>query len=608
MNLSSVSKSVGAAFMLGLSSVAGAASIVDVAPESTVLVIHVEDASRSWDRFQNSPLWRLWMSPEMREQRDKVMESFGQGLDDMAEELEIDRESIKPPTGPVGGVLCTALDDESGFAIPAIVILADYGEHADGMNEVITALVEKGDDEGVFEYEIEEIAGRDVWAVTKLDDEMDGDGGMNQMGRGGGPDFEQIVQDAMKTMYLVRDENTFIIASHRPHLAYALDVIDDRAELNALRDRDDYQGMTSGLEGYDMTAVLMFRDMGPLVSAADPMGMTMMIAPMLQQFIGDVKGFSMGFRFADDDEVLAESRLLAYMPNGRVGLTALLDTETDREDLPNFVGLNASTFSRVNVEFQGLPPIVRQAMMMFPMAAPQNGPQPHEIVEQFTAAMGQQMYMLEVIERPLKPGSVGNLIIVECPEMQKMETALASIGMLEPRDFAGGRIFDIDMSGMMMGGPGMGGGMDMEPQGLGLAGGYMFSGPMAAVEQALRSLAEDEHTTLASDPMFERAVQFLPADAVVAWGYQDVVASAEAQAMLAQHQYEQMVEMFAEEDPEWAEEMEALREDDPMAMLAEFDWGMLRDYIGPQVWDLRATEKGFEMRSWMLKAAEAEAE
>jgi hypothetical protein len=261
----------------------------------------------------------------------------------------------------------------------------------------------------------------------------------------------------------------------------------------------------------------------------------------------------------------------------------------------------------VNFEFQGLPPIVRQAMMMFPMAAPQEGPQPHEIVERFTAAMGQQMYMMEVIERPLKAGSVGNLIIVECPDMQEMETALASIGMLEPRDFAGGRIFDVDMSGMMMGGPGMGG-MQMEPQGLGLAGGYMFSGPMTAVEQALRSLAEDEHTTLASDPIFGRAVGFLPTDPVVAWGYQDVVASAEAQAMMAQIQYEQMVEMFAEEDPEWADEMEALREDDPMAMLAEFDWAMLRDYIGPQIWDMRATEKGFEVRSWMLKAAEAETE
>lgn len=601
MNLSSVCTGFSAGLLLGISSVAGAATITDVAPERTVLIVSTEDASKSWGRFQSSPLWELWMSPEMREQRDKFMESFGEGLDEMAEDLEIDRESIKPPTGPMGAALFTELDDETGLAIPAVLVLADYGENAEAMLEVVEAMLEKGEDEEAFEYEVMEIAGRDVWAISKVEAEgMDDDMGMGQMGRGGMPDFAEIVEDAMSTMYLVRAENTFILSSHRPSLAYALDVMDGRADGSALLNREDYQGMTSDLVGYDVTAALMFRDIGPLASAADPMGMTMMIAPMLQQFIGDVKGLSMGFRFADDnDDVLAESRILAYMPNGRMGLTSLLDTETEREELPSFVGLNASSFARVNFEFQGLPPIVRQAaMMMGPMMGAQEGPQPHEIVEQFTSAMGQRMYMMQVIERPLREGSVGSLMVMDCPEMQKMETALASVGMLEPRDFAGGRIFEMDISGMMMGGPGM----DMEPQGLGLAGGYMFSGPMSTVEQALRSLAEDEHTTLASDPMFERAVQFLPNDEVVAWGYQDVLSSAEAQAMMAQLEYEKMVEMFAEEDPEWAEEMEALREDDPMAMLTEFDWGMLREYIGPQVWDLQATEKGFVFRNWMLGA------
>ena len=60
----------------------------------------------------------------------------------------------------------------------------------------------------------------------------------------------------------------------------------------------------------------------------------MMIEPMLNQMVGDIRGLGYAVRL-DAPDAMLEQTMAVHMPNGRSGLTSLLDTAAPRGTIPS---------------------------------------------------------------------------------------------------------------------------------------------------------------------------------------------------------------------------------------------------------------------------------
>jgi hypothetical protein len=311
---------------------------------------------------------------------------------------------------------------------------------------------------------------------------------------------------------------------------------------------------------------------------------------------------------------MVEGTSFVYMPHGKTGLTALLDTERPRRDVPEFVAPSTVSFTSMNFEISGLGQLVNQIMQMIMPMPPQQGdePSPQEMIQQLFSYFGSEMYIAQMVERPLTTTSMKQLVAIECTSPREFDSFLSEMGAqagMEGRDFLGHRIYTMDGSALSMmapmPGPGMGGGMGMESQSVGIAGRYAFIGPTPAVEQAMRTVGVADNPTLAGEATFQRAVRTLSDDDLVAWGYGDFISAMEAQTKIAQMQMDEFMEQLRAEDPELAEEFESEDADgveDAFEMLAEFDYDLVRQYVGPMVWELHATDDGFLAKSYLLTA------
>jgi len=421
-----------------------------------------------------------------------------------------------------------------------------------------------------------------------------------------GVDPEEIMWGSVETVYLVRDAGRFLLSTDLPALRGAFAAIDGEPN-EVLSDRDDYQGLIGQLGESDAYAAVLMRDFGRFVTANDPMGMMMMLAPMLKQVVGDIQGLGVGIRL-DGQTAMIEETAAIYMPNGLAGLSALLDTATPRAGLPSFVGPNTVGYVASNFEFNGLAGAVRPIVQMMQMMMPpeQGAPPIDELIEQVCAAFGKKVHMIQTVEQPVESGAVAQLLAVECVKPEALEHFLATIGPamgMEPRDFLGHRIYTVDIGDMAM----MGGGFGLEPAeptAIGLGGGYVFSGPASAVEQALRSIGHDDNASLADEPKFQRAMGTLGQEAVVAWGYADVVESMVATMRANRLRMEAIEAMWAEELED--EELDMVGRANPFDIFAELDVDFIERYIGPVSWKVVATDQGFVTRVYLLGANDDE--
>jgi hypothetical protein len=600
---------------LGLAAVAVAEtpSIEQLAPNKTILLMGVNNTQTTMERLKRTSLWELWRSDDLADFRSGLKEQMESGMKEMLDELGLDEESVQPPTGGLGVALFAVQDEETLTPGIGLLLVADYGENADQTAELFDAVMKKGEEDGEVEFEERDIMGRTV-RVFELPDTSDGD----DMAMGGGmpgmPDPQEMLFGGMKEIYFVREGDAFMLCTDMEALRGAFTVCDDEP-YDSLDDRDEFREMNPELGRNDMYAMIMLRDLGPIITANDPMNMLFMVSQLLKQVIGDVKGAAMSARL-DGDTAMIEQRFIVYMPNGKTGVTALMTDEKPRGRMPSFVGANATSYSFVSFDMHGLPtalqPVFNMArMFMGPQTQEEEGPTPEEMFAEIASWFGTDHHIVETMDRPVSADSVQQFFALECTKPQEMQDFLSTKGPqmgLEGRDFLGTMIFTVEL-GEMFGMPGGAPGMDMgapESMSVGFAGGYAFVGPTPSVEQALRASGEGDAASLADEAMFQRAVAALGGDPAVAWGYSDTVSLLEGEAATVKARLEaQKAEMeeLAREYPDMAEEFRQTDEMDAfLEVLTKIDFDLLREYIGPSAWRMRATDKGFAGVSYLLSA------
>lgn len=595
--------------LAGTNAAFGQISFERVAPENSIVVVHVHDATTTEARLKKTALHDLWRSDEMREMREKWSAEIEEGFEEALQEAGIEREDLGWPTGTIGFALFPVIDPEIGMPSPAFVLLADYGERADAMERAINALLEHGRGENEIELDEREILGRTVRSVTfvqgDVDWEMDDDDdwGFNHMGmRGIGAGGAAGPDDSFRELHLVREGGNFILCNDLGSITEILDGLDNN-QASGLTDRVDFQAAVDQLGSNDAYAVLLTRDLMQLVQGVDPTGMAMMLPPMLRSLFGEIGALSTSV-LLDAPDAMIRQNVGVYMPRGKGGLTALMDVSTPRGALPSFVGPDAYSYSSINFNFRGLPDAAQRFVQANPMlqmwGAGEQLAAIDPILRQMTGTLGSTVHLFSTLTRPIGADSASSVVAIESSDTQQFETLFAEMaaGMgMEGRDFLGHRIYS---SGPMMMPGGMGG-MGMPEISVGIGAGHIFAGQTLGVEQALRAAAEPDRVAgLAEDAEYRRAVSLIPETPLVSWGYSDIVTTIEATLKVAQAANEQMMEEMREQFPEWAEEMDE-EDDDPFAAL---DFDLLRRYIGPSVTWMRSTDNGFVGTTLLLAADE----
>lgn len=582
--------------------------IADIAPENTVFVIEADSVTQTRDRFQRTALWDMMQSDDMSDSMGGMMPmdmDFEEGMSEMLEQMGIDREDFTWPDGGLGFAVYPVSNDD-GLPIPAMMVSLSYSKDAGRAERVMDAIVDSAREEGMEINEID-LDRNTVYAIeldvpNPMGEEDFGD--MDMMG-GMMPFDMSSMTDAFTTLYITRHEGRFIATSALDSLGDALEAAGGEGG-DRLADRSAYQSIMEQVGDGDMRGAMFTRDLPGLAGAIDPMGMTMMLTPMLKQYIGTIDGMAVAARF-DGSSSMVEKTLFVSMPHGKAGLSAAFDQSAQRSPAPAFVGPDAFSYSRLNIDFNALGALVGQALGMvqgmmggMPMG---DGPDPAQIIAQVTQSLGGEVHIVQVASRPIEADKVAQVFAIQCTNQEQLEQTVAAMGAglgLEGRDFLGHRIYAMDpamMGGMM---PMGGGGGDTAPA-IGIGGGFLFAGASSAsVEAILRRLSDTEAPKLGAEAMFKRAVAPLGNDDVIAWGYADAVMAAEVQQKVTEAQMEEIMEMFG--DDEMDEEMMAEMMG-PMGLLSGVPSDMMRKYIGPSAWEIRSVDTGFLMKFYMQDAA-----
>lgn len=578
-------------------------TIDQLAPEQSVVILSVKNVQASMDRLKESKLWDLWEAPQIVNLRKQYIEPMTEEIEELLKELGIEMDTLTLPQGGVGLSIFALTPQEFGDATSGFMLMVDYGENADKTAELIEAAITRGEEDDVFDYEIEEVGEHSVYTFIMIqDDEDDADAfdddlmggmGMGGMGMGGMPDL-----GLPEKIHYVQNGSVFMLCTDLETLTDALE--DDKAGGGpSLVDREDYQVVNSQLGEADVTAVILIRDLPQMLAGDSPMVGMMM--GMFTPFIGDIRALGGSFSL-NGDKAMIESAYAIYMPDGKVGLSAMFDTQTPYGDLPPFVGQNTISYSRFNFEFDMVPDFVMQLMgMMAQMpgapADPETIQEIDEMLRLVASMLGNEVHTVTTLDRPIAADSQTMIFAVKCTKPQELENFLAEMGPqfgFEPRDFLGQRIFTLpgDVFGMV----GMPGAPDFS---IGVSNGFVLIGLAAGVEQAMRAGGEAELPTLDSDEQYSHAVAVLPQDPVVAAGYSNTIDALEAFIESLRYNIKSQVAEMRQFDPEMADEFEAEALEGIKALEA-IDIDLLRKYIGQSVWFVKATDEGFIIRSYML--------
>lgn len=605
--------------LLATSFVAPAAVAVDVAdlvPENTVLYVGTDDLGAVWERAMDTRLRRAWNAEPVAEMRTMAHEQWRAMMSQMTGGAAEGVEDIPWPTGQVAMSVSALRDDETGLFEPSLLFMADFGENAPALEVLFGRAIEAIEDQQ-GDVERLEILGREAFLI----EDPDADADEEDIPDDPFADFDEPVNpasEALSQMVVLREGSWLMLSSHGEQLARVLGAI-DTGEGRGFAMRDDVaavNGLLGGDEGAAVRAMFLVRDLQSIVGALDPGGMSMMMAPMITQYLGDVDGLGMSMDMGR--AAMMDQRLAIWMPNGRTGLSRLVSEPGPRSAVPSFVPADALSYGSMNFDMPGFGQLAQQLAgmaMMFMDGGGMDGPDLGEInrmIADVTGAFGKRMHFVSYAGGMAEGGLAHLVTALETTRADTIDNYLSQYGAgmgVEPRDFAGSRIFTMDMAGMMPPGgmvPGMGGmgGGEMSMS-VGLGGGMAFMGATDGVQRMLRSLGDDAAGLLEETDGFERVAAYLGGDDIVAWGWSDTarqiatqMRTTIAQMEMQQAQMREMLEAMGE-DPGAMGDMDDMV--GPMGGMLEFmksmDADTLGEVLGPAAWVVRSNDQGFVIRS-----------
>ncbi len=586
-------------------------SIEDLAPADSLMVMGVNDFDTSFARLKRTPLWELWNSDEMAETREEMHQAWKDTLAEMRAEMDIDLENdeFTLPGGGAGAAVFAVEDPELGLKSLHVMGFIDYAEHAEQLETLFEAMLENAAENDV-EIDDREINGVTVYTLPlependdiedELDDEFEDD--FDEWDDGGPMDA---LFEGMTHLHIVRQGGVLAVSTDLGSIRRAIEVMGGDA-VPSIKSADEFNGVMNLIDRDGDWYFAMFPKQAAILFGGDPMAamMVQMFSPTLKELFGAVHGVGIGGRL-DGEQAMAEQTFGVYMPDGVRGITALMNTESPREAPPFFAGADAISYGAMNFNFSGLTDTMQRVVNGNPMLAQQAGPmldQMKPMLDQLFGSFGNQMHMVTRVTRPMTMSSMQQMMAIRTAKADDLINMLAQMGPqmgMQQREFLGHQLFTMDPAMMGAMGGGMGGmdaGAEEQSMSVGVAAGYTFIGGTPAVEQALRASDRGGDGGVAEESFFERGLAVLPDEPAVGWGVTNLIEQAEYMAFMDAEMNRMFMEQFGDE---FGEEMD-LEEPDFEEQKAFYD--LLRRYIGPMAWQLRAVEGGFKGVYYLISA------
>jgi hypothetical protein len=564
----------------------GPIPVRSIAPDTAFVVVSADDFARTVEAWNATPLNAFLQSDAMR----KVLGDDGgaqDAMDTRLGELGVPEGSFSWPKA-FGAVLFTVHDEELDAEESHAMFYGDWGAGSDGMARVFEAFIAEAVKKEGVTIEKETLAGREVQVMRfperKKDDRQ-----------GGGMDIQVnlALDRPVERLHYCRDGSRFIACTDMGGLEDALEAIDGK-RVAKLPEQKDFRSAMEQLGEVDVSVAILT---GPMQKSltGEGAGMLALLTPVLQPLFGDVQAWTIGID-VDSPRGQVELSSGVLVPGEKAGLWSLLGPAAPIEAPPPMVGPDATALGRINVRLKDLMNMVNGVVANLPeeQAAEVDamlinfGP----VMTKALEALGPGIWTWETVRQPLTPESRVTGTVMTCTNPKAVVPMITQFGGtmgLEPRDVDGNTIFAADFV----------------PFSVGVSNGWMAAGDSKMVEQSMRAVGQKDLPSVAESPVYKAATLAVGGEPVVSWGFLDTV---------ARWSYERkMLEEFGADDSRldnavgraddssWAKRLGYKVPANTVDVLKTIDDAMVSRHVGPTVWSMKADDRGFVTRAWLMQ-------
>lgn len=557
------------------------ATIRPIAPGKSFLLLSADDVRGTVERFRKTPLHALWESDTVQKAIAEDWKEFQDDLNKRLQELGLPEDTLSWPVN-AGAAAYLERNEELDSLEMAFVGIADWGDGADKMSAFFDASVAEIAKESPELVTTKEVRGRKATILELPNEDDEPAGGM-------GEDDPMADLGKVDRLIWVRDGSRFVFASTLDGLEDALTAI-DVPQKKLVTEEEDARDALAQLGDGDVTVLLRTGPLQPMVQETGG-GMMAVGAPLLTQLFGDVQAYGGSLVF-DGPVGQIDAKVTVFTPGGRKGLLSLF-SPVAIAPAPAIMPSDAIGYGRMNLAFGEIMKIVESTVAGLPeMYAEEVDPMLQAYGPTLTkafAALGPDIHVVTTVTQPITEESQTNTISIACSDEQAVLPLInlfaPMIGM-QSRDFVGQTIFS---------GEGI-------PVAIGFGGGFMTLGQTATVEQALRSTSQGG--TAQAQPAVEKsAMALLPSRPLVGWGWFDTVAGFEVtrQMLLAADGTSETVDFVDEQGKVVSEVVGVELPTKLIDTLRKMDTEFVSQFVGPQLWDFAADNRGLAYRVSLLR-------
>jgi len=601
---------------------AEAITISDIAPPTSFMVMSVPNFTEAKAAFDRTGLKEIWEEESVKKFIEEHTKELAEDWVKSLESLDIDPDDLSLPTGAVGVALWIGPnpDAEEERGVHAL-LFADFGENAQAMNDHFITAIEDSEEKGEIEIERDEYEGTTI--LVMIDQEQSTDGEAEEADEDDVEIDEEDLDDGMsgleeespfhlERVYFAHHGNHLLMCTELGSMERALDRLAGKT-IPCVEDNPDLAASVAQLAAdHHAHAVVLAAPLMALLEDAGENEITLgpvgQVRPILDALgISGIRSVSTSFKFDAEDAMLEQS--IAMLAPEKKGLLALASPAPVAVGAPAFVSPDASMVTRVQFDFSGIFPLIKTIMKEFPAEAEQAAffiESAEKDIGPILANLGPEIVIAQSLTRPFSAESQRTLVAIKSKDASALTESLTQMAAMigaDSRDFQGNMIWSLNPQMMPM----------LPPQAadmaFSVASGYLFVGPTADVESAIRQAAAGaDNPSLNSDPRFQRAVKPLAPESL-AFSYSDMRQVLDYMDWTFKNM-EQMVEAEIKatygDDPEfkeWRDQMIEQAKADLPGWMKEIPIEAAAKHMGDAVMEVHSTPEGFRIRSLYLRPA-----
>lgn len=529
-------------------------------PERTAIAVDLTDTQLLFEKLQAAGILESGEGASAEDTREALIAQFPDEVAQLIAEVIGDHDPMEVLAGVQLGFGAWPTSDAPGSLPLAGSAWVNLGDIAEAAGKLIDEQLKDARQSGSVQSQ--SIGGVDVDLFDK------------------GLDGEQV--------FLLHRSPWVLASTTEPGMERMLDALNDEPAEGLLGETETWMEAVELMRGEGGLRIALFPEVLLDAYQLSPDGqMIGMARPVIRDVLGRHEVFAARVDVGGDGNLLRLDGG-SWMPDGVEGLLDVLENGPSNHDaVRRFGGTNMVSVTELHVQFGQITSVIEALLRSSPLLFAVQGPfkEFRPTIEAFLRPLGTHAVHFMSVVRPISADSMQSLWVVEVTDREAMADALsASLGAggFEGRDFQGHQIWSMDMPALLPGIP-------AETMAIAAAGGWMFIGADASVEQALRSLGERGSEA----PWIQQAPRVATDGDATVRGMLDLQDFFGVISEIQRMQQDRIRTTLQESDPELWEELAG---DMDIDNASPFEQGMqLAKQLGVFGWKLTREEYGFRL-------------